>query len=160
MRREPWYESENPSRVVRGASWRVVVWILAAIAVFAVVGAVIWGVRVATSEVKGAGDKAVIVNEGKNQIASQEQFEALFQQIQVYDRNLDQAAADKAEHPGDSFFATNYSGLVKTCNDAVGQYNAAARQVSKAKWLSKDLPYEIDQTDPKFDCKETKETPR
>jgi hypothetical protein len=155
MRREPWYESENPSRVVRGASWRVGVWILAAVAVVGVIGAVIWGVRVATSEVKGAGDKAIIVNDGKNQIASQEQFEALFQQIQVYDRNLDQAAKDKAEHPGDAFFATNYSGLVKQCNDAVGQYNADARKVSRAKWMSEDLPFEIDQTNPLFDCKET-----
>lgn len=155
MGREPWYESENPSRVARGASWRLGAWIVGAVVFFGLIGVGIWGFRVATSEVKGAGDKAIIVNDGKNQIASQELFEALYQQIQVYDRNLDQAAADKAEHPNDTFFATNYSGLVKTCNDAVGQYNADAKKVSRAKWMSEDLPYQIDQTNPLFDCKET-----
>ena len=126
--------------------------------VFLVVGAILtgigWGIKVAISDAKGAGDATVKINSGDNRLASQEAFEALYAQIQAYDKNLDQAAADKAEHPGDDFFATNYSGLVKTCNDAVQQYNADARKVSRAKWLTDDLPFEIDQTDTRFDCKE------
>ena len=153
--RVPWHESENPSRVVRGASWRIGAWIVGVMVFFGLIGAGIWGFKVATSGIKGEGDKTRIVNDGKNQIASQEAFEALFAQIQAYDRNLDQAAKDKAEHPGDAFFATNYSGLVKTCNDAVFQYNADARKISKSKWMSADLPYEIDLNNPLTDCKET-----
>lgn len=139
----------------RSAGWRVAIWIGCAAAALGILGAVGWGVKVATSDVKGAGDQTRITNDGRNRIAAQESFEALYQQIQAYDRNLDQAAKDKAEHPGDAFYATNYSGLVKSCNDAVGQYNADARKVTRAKWLSAVLPYEIDQTNPLFDCKES-----
>lgn len=155
MPREPWYESSNPDRVARSAGWRIGVWVLAAVVFAGLVGVGIWGFKVATSGVKGAGDQTRIVNDGRNRIAAQESFEALYAQIQAYDRNLDQAAKDKAEHPADAFYATNYSGLVKTCNDAVGQYNADARKVSRAKWLSPDLPYEIDTNNPATDCKES-----
>jgi hypothetical protein len=130
-------------------------WIVGVVVFFGLIGVGIWGFKVATSGIKGEGDQTRIVNDGRNRVGAQESFEALYQQIQAYDRNLDQAAKDKAEHPGDSFYATNYSGLVKQCNDAVGQYNADARKVSRAKWLSKDLPYEIDQNDVRFDCLET-----
>lgn len=154
QQQEPWYESEDPGRVSRAAGWRIGVWIVVGVVFFGLIGVGIWGFQVATSDVKGAGDQTRIVNDGKNRIAAQESFEALYAQIKAYDRNLDQAAKDKAEHPGDPFYATNYSGLVKTCNDAVGQYNADARKVSRAKWLSPDLPYEIDTNDPTTDCKE------
>lgn len=151
MDRRDWKEVDSVSR---SAGWRIGVWVLVAVLFGGVLAAGIWWFKVATSEVRGAGDATQRINDGKNRIASQEAFEALYQQILAYDRNLDQAAEDKAEHPGDTFYATNYSGLVKQCNDAVGQYNADARKVSRAKWLSPDLPYEIDQTDVRFDCKE------
>lgn len=153
--RDSWHESANPDRVAWAVSWRIGTWILAAVLFVGLIGVGVWAFKVVTSDVKGAGDATRITNDGKNRIAAQETFEALYAQIQAYDRQLDQAAKDKAEHPGDPFFATNYSGLVKTCQDAVGQYNADARKVSRAKWLSEDLPFEIDQTDVRFDCKET-----
>lgn len=137
-----------------GAS-RVIIYVVVFLAVAGIIGAITWGIRVATSDVKGAGDATVKINSGANRIAAQEDFEKLYQQIQVYDKNLDQAAKDKAEHSGDSWYAENYSGLVMTCNNAVGQYNADARSISRAKWMSEALPYEIDQNDPRFDCKET-----
>lgn len=155
MAREPWYESDNPSRVARGFSWRLAAWIVAAVVFVGALSGGVWWFKVATSDIKGAGDATRQINSGKNRIAAQETFEALYAQIQAYDRNLDQAARDKAEHPGDDFYATNYSGLVKQCNDAVGQYNADARKVSRAKWLSPDLPYEIDINNPATDCKES-----
>lgn len=142
-------------RASRSVAWRVVAWTIAAVIVVGAISGGIWAFRVATSEVKGQGDKTRIINDGKNQIASQELFEHLYQQIQAHDRNLDQAARDKAEHPGDAFFDTNYSGLVKRCNDAIGEYNAATDQISKAKWLDPRLPYKIDLNDPLTDCKET-----
>lgn len=151
MNRNEWREVDSVSR---SAGWRIAVWAVAIVLVVGAISGGVWAFKVATSEIKGEGDKTRIVNDGRNQIAAQETFEALFQQIQAYDRNLDQAAADKAEHPGDAFFATNYSGLVKTCNDAVAQYNADANKVSRAKWMSEDLPFQIDQTNPLFDCKE------
>lgn len=136
-----------------GAS-RVIIYIAVFVAVAGILAAITWGIKVATSEVKGAGDATVKINSGDNRIAAQETFEKLYAQIQAYDKNLDQAAADKAAHAGDAWYAENYSGLVMQCNNAVFQYNADARSVSRAKWLSEDLPYEIDQKDPRFDCKE------
>lgn len=152
MQRNDWKEIDSTSR---SAGWRIAVWVIAVILIGGVIGGGIWAFKVATSDIKGAGDQTRIVNDGRNRIAAQETFEALYQQIEAYDRNLDQAARDKAEHPGDSFYATNYSGLLKACNDAVGQYNADARKVTRAKWLSADLPYEIDITNPSTDCKES-----
>jgi hypothetical protein len=137
-----------------GAS-RTILLVVLALIVTGIIGGVWWGVKVATSDAKGAGDAQIKINSGDNRINAQETFEQLYQQIQAYDRNLDQAAADKAEHPGDSFYATNYSGLVKTCNDAVFQYNAEARKVSRAKWRDPALPFEIDTANLLTDCKET-----
>ncbi len=148
-------EIRDANAGARSAGWRAAIWIAAAVVFFGAIGVGIWWFKVATSEVKGAGDQTRIVNDGRNRIAAQEAFEQLYAQIQAYDRNLDQAAKDKTEHPGDAFYTTNYSGLVKTCNDAVGQYNADARKVSREKWIAPDLPYEIDLNDPKTDCKES-----
>lgn len=130
-------------------------WFLVVMAFFAVIGIGTWAFKVVTSEAKGAGDATRQINSGKNRIAAQETFEALYGNIKSYDKNLDQAAQDKKEHPGDSFYATNYSGLVKQCNDAVAQYNADANKVSRAKWLTDDLPFQINENDPTTDCKES-----
>jgi len=148
-------ERREADQVVRYGTSRTIIVVAVGLIVALVIGGVWWGVRVATSDVKGAGDAQIKINEADNRINAQETFEAMYQQIKTYDKNLDQAAADKAEHPGDPLFATNYSGLVKTCNDAVFQYNAEARKVSRAKWRDPELPYEIDTTDIRFDCKET-----
>lgn len=146
---------------LRDANWAarrgalsILGWIVVVIVVVAVIGGVIWAVRVAMSGVKGAGDVTRKTNSGENRIAAQEHFEALYGQIKAYDQQLDQAAADKKANPGDRFFATNYSGLVKQCIDARTQYNADANKVTQAKWLSSDLPYQIDASNPATDCKE------
>lgn len=140
--------------VARMFSWRIALWIMGAVAFLGALGAAIWATRVATSDVKGAGDTAREVNSANNRIAAQEHFHALFNQIKAYDQQLNQAAADKASNPGDDFWATNYSGLVKTCIDARSAYNADASKVTRGKWRDPELPYEIDAADPVFDCKE------
>lgn len=152
MHRQEWKEVDSVSRSM---GWRAGVWIIGIVVFFGVLSAGIWYVKVKTSDIKGAGDQERITNDAKNRIGAQETFEELFQKIKGYDRNLDQAAKDKAANPGDQFHATNYSGLVKICNDAIFQYNANARKVTQAKWLSPDLPYEIDTKNPETDCKET-----
>lgn len=153
-KREPWYDSDNPTRVARGATWRAGVWVIAAVVFFGLIGAGVWGFKVLTAPVKGAGDVVRKQNDANNRIFAQEHFQQLYNQILAYDRQLDQAAADKAEHPGDGFYAVNYSGLVKTCIDAVGQYNADANKITQAQWLDASLPYQIGTTDPTLDCKE------
>lgn len=154
MGREPWHLSDNPRRLSSGAFRHVAAWVIGLAVVIGVIGGGGYLIKVAIAEPKGAADQHLITNSGKNRIAAQEAFEALYAQIQTYDRQLDQAAKDVIAYPNDPFFATNYSGLVKQCQDAVGQYNADARKVTRAKWLTDDLPFEIDQTDTRFDCKE------
>ena len=155
MSKEPWYDSDNPTRVVRGASWRGAAWFVGIIVFVLLIGAGIWGLRILTAPIKGAGDQEIVVNDGRNRIFAQEHFFELYNNLLAYDQQLDQAAADKAEHPGDQFFATNYSGLVKTCIDARNQYNADANKVTQAKWRDPGLPFQIDEFDAKTDCKES-----
>lgn len=155
MSRDPWYDSPNPTRVAWGGSWRLGAWIVGILVFGLVLTGGIWALKVATSGVKGAGDTVARVNSVDNRIGAQENFETLYNQIVAYDQQLDQAAQDKADHPGDAFFATNYSGLVKTCIDARNQYNGDANKITQAKWRDASLPYQIDATDPKTDCKES-----
>lgn len=129
-------------------------WVLIVIVVAVAISVGIWALKVATSGVKGAGDTQRKVNSANNRIAAQEHFEALLGQVKAYDQQLDQAAADKKANPGDRYFAVNYSGLVKQCIDARNQYNADANKITQAKWLSSDLPYQINPTAPETDCKE------
>jgi len=134
--------------------WRLLLWVLAIIVVG---GLISWGVlaiRAATSETKGNLDAQIQINEGKNQIASQELFERMYASIKANDANLDVAAAALKRSPSE-FNQTNYDGLKMICNTSVQEYNAEARKISRGKWMSPDLPYEIDQTDPRFDCMET-----
>lgn len=131
-----------------------IAWLLVAVAVIAVIGAAVWGVKVATSDVRGAGDVQRQVNSANNRIAAQEHFQALYGEIKAYDQQLDQAAADKKANPGDRYFAINYSGLVKQCIDARNQYNADANKITQAKWLDPALPQQIDPSNPDTDCKE------
>lgn len=154
MSREPWYESDNPSRIVRSGSWRGALWVIAVVLFLGLIGGGIWAVRVLTSDVRGAGDQISRVNSGDNRIFAQQHFFELYNNLLAYDQQLDQAAKDKADHPDDPFFVTNYSGLVKTCIDARNQYNADANKVTQAKWRDPSLPFQIDQLNPRTDCKE------
>ena len=154
MSKPRWHESNNPTTVVRGATWRGWIWVISAVVVVSLILGVSWAVRVATSDIRGAGDATIEINSGDNRIQSQELFEAMYAKVLEYDRNLDVAAATLAKTPS-SFNQTNYDGLVMICNAAVEQYNVETRKVGSAKWRSSDLPYEIDTTAPESDCKET-----
>ena len=136
-------------------AWRLVLWIIGTALFIGLLTGGILLVKALVSEQKGGLDAEIKINSGDNQIQSQELFEDLHAKILEYDKNLDIAAQMHKANPGDTFHETNYQGLVMTCNAAVTQYNAEARKISRGKWMSPDLPYEIDQTDPRYDCKET-----
>lgn len=158
MPREPWYESENPGRVVRGASWRTGVWIVCAVVFVLALSGGIWWLKVATSGVKGAGDQTRIVNDGRNRVNAQEWFHGQYAQILAADRNLDEAAANLKANlgkPDEAFWRTNYSGLKNRCAEMVANYNAEAQKVTREQWRDPSLPAQVDDTDPRTDCKET-----
>jgi len=149
--REAWREA---SREARRGGWRIFLFVLGVLVCLGLLSWGIWALQVATSDVRGRGDLQKQVNSAENRRFAQENFVSLYTTIQAYDRQLDQAAADKAEHPGDEFYATNYTGLRKQCVDAVAQYDAAALKISQARFRDAGLPYQIDPNDPATDCTE------
>jgi hypothetical protein len=151
--RTPYYDSDNPSTVVRGASWRIGVWVIAVVAFFGLLGAGIWAFQVSTSDVKGKGDAVRTVNRGDNRLAQQAYFEQTWADIKAADAKLDQLAADKVAKVDGADI--RYSGAVTYCIQLRGDYNAAARKQIAAKFKDASLPDQIDPTAPETDCKET-----
>jgi hypothetical protein len=153
MTRGPWYESHDPSRVARGAGWRIAVTVVAIVVFLGLLGVGIWAFKVATSDIKGQGDVVIKTNSAENRIYAQQKFEDRYQDILASDRKLDQADADIKADPTDRDARVRYSGLVNYCNDVVGKYNADARKITAAPFRADDLPYQIDPNDTRTDCK-------
>lgn len=151
-----WYDSDNPTTVVRGASWRSAIWIALAVVFILAVSAGIWALKVGTSDVKGQGDAARTKNSGTNRIAAQERFEELYAGVKAADQRLDSLAAAKKADPKDFVAATTYTGAVNYCIDLRAQYDADARKYTAEQFRAVDLPAQIDQLDPAFDCLEKK----
>lgn len=151
-----WYDSDNPTTVVRGASWRSAIWITVAVLFILGVSAGIWALKVGTSDVKGQGDAARTKNSGTNRIAAQERFEELYAGIKAADQRLDSLAAAKKADPKDFVAATTYTGAVNYCIDLRAQYDADARKYTAEQFRAVDLPAQIDQLDPAFNCLEKK----
>jgi len=114
-----------------------------------------WGIKVALSPVKGTGDVIIKNQDADNRIQSQKKFEELYAGIIAIDKNLDILAATAKAHPNDRFAQANYEGNVMGCHNQVAAYNAEARKITSKDWMSKDLPQQIDETDPRTDCKES-----
>jgi len=153
MSKEPWYDSDNPSRVLRGGMSRGVLVLIVLLILGGIIGGVVWAIGVATSDVAGRGEAIVQKNSANNRIAAQQTFEDLIADIKQSDAKLDQALVDKKANPGDSTYAVNYAGLVNHCLDSVGLYNADARKYTAQQFRASDLPAQIDQADPATDCK-------
>jgi len=153
MDSKPWYRSDDPSTVVRGATWRGLVWVLAVSAVVAVVSVAAWGFGVATSDVKGRGDAERTVNDADNRLAQQAYFEQTYADVRAADRKLTALAQDAAAHPSDAEARTRLVGAENYCQGLVGDYEAAARKQSAARFRAADLPAQIDQEDAATDCR-------
>lgn len=139
----------------RHGFWYVAKWGAAAAAAIVVLVAALWATGVLWAGPKGAGDAHKTNQSGTNRIAKQEMFEQLYTDIQNADKRIDTFAAAKTEDPSYTN-KVNYTGAVNTCNQLVANYDAEARKYTSAGWRDNQLPEAIDQTDPKFDCKETK----
>lgn len=147
-----WYDSDNPSTVVRGATWRGMIWVFIIVVFFGLLGAVLWGFGVLASPIKGQGDAFKTKESGTNRISAQERFEDLYADLIATDRKLD-AAADALMADKESQIArTNYDGLTNYCLDLVGDYNAEARKYTSADFKAIDLPDQIDNLNPATDC--------
>jgi hypothetical protein len=149
----------KPTRTT--AKWTVRGWVIVVlvIALAAVTTAVLWGLRVATSDVKGQGDAEIIKNEARNRIRAQEGFEKLYADIQAADRNLTTtASALRAKPTGDLKLETELLGQKHYCAGLVADYNAKARSFTQQDFRAADLPQKIDQSTATedTDCEEKK----
>jgi hypothetical protein len=146
-------------------------WVLLVGAILAT-GAIIWGVNVATSGIRGAGDVRTQRDRADNRVSAQAFFEQAIADTRKYDTQITDAQAElaayAAEHKpaADDLVAvqlyqqeiaarrTTLTGLTQQCQTTVANYNAEARKTLRADWRSPDLPYEIGDT-PDTDCEGT-----
>lgn len=147
----------KPTRTT--AKWTVRGWVIVVlvIALASVTTAVLWGLRVVTSDVKGQGDAVVVKNDVRNRIRAQEGFEKLYADIQAADRNLTTtAAALRAKPTGDLKLETELLGQKHYCAGLVAEYDAKARSFTQQDFRAADLPPKIDPSDGTTDCEEKK----
>lgn len=163
--RGTWYESDNPSRHAWGffrTGFGMTVLVVLALAVCGGIG---WGIKVAVSDVKGAGDTTIEVNSATNRINAQEYFPAQMGVIKGADAKLDGLYAlwqANLGRPDEIWHQTNYTGTQNLCLQFVATYDAEAQKITRAKWVG-DMPTQIDKSDPATDCraaKDKEETPR
>ncbi len=147
---------EKPTRTT--AKWVVRGWVIVVIviALGLVTGAVVWGLRVGTSDVKGRGDAEIMKNDARNRIRAQEGFEKLFADLKIADQQLNVTADLLRTKPGgDLKLETELLGQKHFCLGLVSEYNAKARSFSQQDFRDAELPREIDQSAESTDCKET-----
>lgn len=166
------FDQKWDAELERWTPRRVKLMICAFVAVVIIAPVAIWGIRVATSDTRGAGNVEIERNSAENRVRAQAYFEQSYQDIQKFDVQI--ADAQKAY---DNFIATNpkptaddvvaaqiytqqlrglqttLTGLQQQCQNTVGGYNAEARKTLAAEWRSDELPYQIDGSSPATDCK-------
>lgn len=153
--RDEWKQTkrEVDRATIFGISRGVVI-VIAVFVLVGLIGAGTWALKVALSDVKGRGDSVVKINEADNRLFQQGNFNDRYQGILAADKNVDAAFQAKTASPNDRTLQVNYTGAVQHCNTLVGEYNSLARKIIAEKFRDEDLPYEIDDADPKTDCKE------
>lgn len=151
--------SDGQWKGVKKDTWRGTRLVIAVVAVIVLLcgaaSVAYWGFGVGTSDVKGQGDATKNKNSGANRVFKQEEFNKRFQDILAADKNIDVAKAALDRDPKNTVLQTNYTGTITYCNSAVGEYNSLAREYNAREFRDADLPEQIDDTDPKTDCKET-----
>ena len=152
---EEWREFD---RAARKTGLRAGIWIIAIILFIGALGVMGFMWKTATSEVKGQGEQVQMVNDAQNRTQAQQYFVEQFQLIQSTDAKLDGmlAAVNGTSNPDQrDILMQAFTGTKSRCLDMIAQYNAAAQKVTMAKWRDPAMPFSIDTTDPKTDCKET-----
>jgi hypothetical protein len=149
---------------------RVKLMIAALVAVLIIAPVSIWGIRVATSDTRGAGNVEIERNSAENRIRAQAYFEQSFQDIKKFDVQIvdaqkayDDFVTNNPKPSADDLVAAQIygqqlnsrqvtlTGLQQQCQNTVANYDAEARKTLAAEWRSNELPYQIDSS-PATDC--------
>ena len=156
-------ERWDPRRV------KIILAVLLAVVIIAPVS--IWGIRVATSDTRGAGNTEIERNSAENRIRAQAYFEQSFEDIKKFDLQIgdaqkayDDFVTNNPKPSADDLVAAQIygqqlnsrqvtlTGLQQQCQNTVANYDAEARKTLAAEWRSKELPYQIDGS-PATDCR-------
>lgn len=159
------------SEVDRWDPRRVKIAIAVLIAVVLVAPIAIWGIQVATSDTRGAGNVEIERNSAENRVRAQAYFEQSFQDIKKFDVQIvdaqkayDDFVTNNPKPSADDLVAAQIygqqlnsrqvtmTGLQQQCQNTVANYDAEARKTLAAEWRSNELPYQIDGS-PETDCK-------
>lgn len=157
-------ERWDPRRV------KIILAVLLAVVIIAPVS--IWGIRVATSDTRGAGNTEIERNSAENRIRAQAYFEQSFEDIKKFDLQIgdaqkayDDFVTNNPKPSADDLVAAQIygqqlnsrqvtlTGLQQQCQNTVANYDAEARKTLAAEWRSNELPYQIDDSSPETDCK-------
>lgn len=132
---------------------KAVAGVLAIIVTLTLIGWAAWAISVAVSGPKGEGDAIKTKNSSENLIKAQAKFEELHQGIKSADQKTELAGQRLASKPDDLTLQQQHAGIQSGCISLVADYNAESRKFLSEDFKSIDLPYQIDTTDPAFDCK-------
>lgn len=155
MSKRYWVDQENPDKLVLSGFWRIVLGFAAVVAVCGVIGGAVWGVKVLTSDVRGAGEQVRKINDADNRINSQQWFHDQLAQVRAADGKLDGAYVNMQAGIGtrdENILRTTYTGLLDRCIEMREQYDAEAKKVTRERWRDASLPESIDKSDPQTDC--------
>ncbi len=150
MPRNPYYESDNPSTVVRGATWRGGIWVLAVVLIAFAIGAVILVINTIAASPRGQAQAYQQKESANNRVFAQQYFEQTSAEIIATKAKINRAGL--VLNPTEKQQA-NLEGLQSYCSTIVGQYNAAGRSYTTQQFKAADLPATWD---PTTDCEPTK----
>jgi len=129
------------------------VWLaIGAVALIVAVSVGAWGLRVATSEIRGQGDAVVQRNSAQNWTSAQAEFESLYAEVVAQDKTVTIAKERLDANPADRTAQQNYDGARMVCANTVGRYNATARSYLSEDFRAADLPAQIGALDSTTDC--------
>ena len=125
-------------------------WVLAVVLIVAMPVAV-WGIRVLTADIKGAGDQVIQTKGNADyRIAAYDSFYDRCAAIQAKEDSIRNLQLEREAATGDRVTQIDQSitALRNTRAEQVRQYNADARKAdTKAAFLASDLPYAIQITE-------------
>lgn len=126
---------------------------------FLLIGAIFWGISVATSDIKGQGDAQMQINSGTNRIGQYTHFWTLDKDIRSQAQNaatakqqlddFNKAMPISKDEPFNiseqrTSLQNNYNGPLQLCRANVAQYNNDSKAYTSAKFKDSQLPWSYD----------------
>lgn len=140
---------------------RTGMWLVTGVIIFVlVIMAVLWGLGVLTSPVRGSGDAYTQKNSAGNWVAAQKQFQSdantfNTRKVQIADASRTFKAWQSGPHPTDGVAAytdaehgrnleTTLTGLTTSCQNIAANYNTDSRAYLSQQFKDVDLPDHLD----------------